>query len=118
MILSNKNKFVHIIKRTLNWRVLFLCTRAPKGNMSAKLTGARRASREDGTSLLDCTDPCRGNMPLRRHTGRVVSREKMNLFYSIVHVDAEEICHCMAIGGARIGEEKISLLDCADEIYC
>ena len=41
-------------------------------------------------SIFLCTDPCRGNMPLRRRTGRVASREKINLLYPIVH--SEELC--------------------------
>ncbi len=32
----------------------------------SKLTDARRTSREDGFSLLDCVASCRGSMPLRR----------------------------------------------------
>ena len=41
---------------------------------TAKAARVRCASREDETSLLDCADPCRGNKPLRRRTGRAASR--------------------------------------------
>ncbi len=34
----------------------------PEEICQQKLTGARRASREDGSSLLDCTRAPRGNM--------------------------------------------------------
>ncbi len=45
---------------------LFLCADPCRGNMPLGRRTGRAASREDGSSLLDCADPCRGNMPLRR----------------------------------------------------
>ena len=51
--------------------------------MQLRLPASGARVGEDGSSLLDCADPCRGRMPLRRRTGR-----------------------------ARVGEEAIPLLDC------
>ena len=36
----------------------FLCTRVPKGRMSAELTGARRAEQGERFPLLDCMAFC------------------------------------------------------------
>ena len=62
------------VKKCSLWQgcILFMHTGVQMKYVS-KLTDARRTSREEGSSLLDCAAPCRGNMPLKRRMGRAAS---------------------------------------------
>ena len=59
------------------WAV-FLCAGPCRGNMPLKRRTGRAASRGK-TPLPDSTGPCSGNMPLKRRTGRAASRGKTPL---------------------------------------
>lgn len=69
-VLDIASKRIYNIDVPQKWSIYFFMHTDAKRKYVAKATRVRRASREAGSSLLDSTAPCRGNLLLKRRTGR------------------------------------------------
>jgi len=75
------------------------------------------ASREDRTSLLDCIDPCRGNMPLRRRMGCVASREEETSLLNCTRTPKGRMSAKLTGAWRASGRNNLPLLGCDNKKF-